>query len=262
MEVDSELVRFLQWALPRLGMRWPGFRRVRRQVGRSIRRRLSELGLADLAAYRAHLERDPAEWAALETACRVTISRFFRDRGVWQDLEARVLPALAAHRERPLRAWSAGCASGEEAYTLALAGHEAGVALEIHATDVDPRLLARAREGLYPESSLREVSQSRRDRLFSENAGAWRLRDRWRGRVTFAEQDLAHALPAGPFELVLCRNLVFTYWDDDRQQTFVEAVAARIVPGGALVIGAHEVLPGGSAGFLPWQAVPLVYRRS
>lgn len=259
---DAGLVSFLQWALPRLGMRWAGFRKVRRQVGRRIGRRLGALGLPDLAAYRARLERDPAEWRVLEVACRVTISCFFRDRGVWRDLETRVLPALARQSAGTLRAWVAGCASGEEAYSLAYVGRAAGIALEILATDVDPILLERARAGVYPESSLREVAEPRRRDGFEACADGWRLRDRFRRGTTFAELDLASEMPEGPFDLVLCRNLVFTYWSETRQRAFVEGLAPRVVPGGALVVGAHETLPRDVAAFEPWEGAGLAYRRS
>ena len=92
---NAECVDFLQWALPRLGMRWPGFRKVRRQVCKRIDRRLRELGLPDLAAYRIRLGQDSTEWKFLDGACRITISRFYRDRGVFDALGANVLPALA-----------------------------------------------------------------------------------------------------------------------------------------------------------------------
>src|SRR5438477_9810042 len=114
-----DCVEFLQWALPRLRMRWDGFRKVRRQVCRRIERRSRELGLTDLAAYRDYLERRPDEWARLDALCRVTISRFYRDRETFAALEQEVLPALARGGAE-IEVWSAGCASGEEPYTLAL----------------------------------------------------------------------------------------------------------------------------------------------
>ncbi|MFP3941442.1 MAG: CheR family methyltransferase, partial [Thermoanaerobaculia bacterium] len=118
---DDDCVRFLQWALPRLGMRWSGFRKVRRQVCRRITRRMGELGLRSLREYRERLEAEPGEWRELDRLCRVTISRFWRDRGTFRTLEETVLPALAGAAletgNATLEAWSCGCASGEEAYT-------------------------------------------------------------------------------------------------------------------------------------------------
>jgi chemotaxis protein methyltransferase CheR len=91
---DAECVAFLQWVLPRLGRSWGGYRKVRRQVCRRIWRRVRELGLESLADYRSHLERDPAEWPRLDALTNVTISRFYRDRAVYDFLQSEVLPAL------------------------------------------------------------------------------------------------------------------------------------------------------------------------
>jgi chemotaxis protein methyltransferase CheR len=119
---DAEYVSFLQWALPRMNLRWAGFRKVRRQVCKRLKRRIGDLGFRGLAEYRSHLEQNPEEWRRLDEFCRITISRFYRDRGVFQTLEDRVLPELAEEaktaRRSSIRVWSAGCASGEEVYTL------------------------------------------------------------------------------------------------------------------------------------------------
>ena len=121
---DADCIRFLQWSLPRLGLRWAGFRRVRGQVCKRLRRRLAVLGLKALSDYRALLEEGTAEWRQLDGLCRVSVSRFYRDQGVWNCLERELLPQLGlqalARGETRLRIWSAGCASGDEPYTLAL----------------------------------------------------------------------------------------------------------------------------------------------
>ena len=105
-------------------MRWVGFRRVRRQVCKRIARRLIELGLQDLEAYRTLLGADAGEWSRLDSLCRITISRFYRDRAVWNYLGDVLLPDLTRFARRrgdeELRCWSVGCASGEEPYTLAM----------------------------------------------------------------------------------------------------------------------------------------------
>jgi len=104
---------FLEWALPRLELRWPGFRKVRRQVCKRLTRRMRDLGLDSFAAYRARLEADPTEWRVLDECCHITISRSFRHRGVFEVLLTRVPPdiaARAAREERNIRVWSAGCA--------------------------------------------------------------------------------------------------------------------------------------------------------
>jgi chemotaxis protein methyltransferase CheR len=135
---DADCVQFLQWALPRLDLRWDGLRKVRRQVCRRISRRLAELGLSDGTAYREYIEGNADEWDRLDGFCRITISRFWRDPAVFESLRDHVLPALGP----TVSVWSAGCASGEEPYSLVLAAAEAGIAVRVLATDVDPALRA------------------------------------------------------------------------------------------------------------------------
>jgi chemotaxis protein methyltransferase CheR len=240
---------------------------VRRQVCRRVARRLRELDLPDVAAYRAHLESRPEEWPILDGLCRIPISRFFRDRGMWQALAREVLPALATGT-RELRVWSAGCASGEEPYTLAilwqaeLAGRFPEVRLHVVASDADPHLLERARLGIYGWSSLKEVPPTLRDVSFERGDHAFRLRESLRSGVDFVCQDIRRAQPDRSFQLVLCRNLAFTYFDDAGQREILGALAERTAPGGALVIGAHERLPADAAGFAPWLEARGIYRRS
>src|SRR5262249_5469574 len=120
---DPECTAFLQWALPRLDLRWAGFRKVRKQVRKRLKRRLQLLGLPGFVAYRDLLAANPEEWRALDDCCRITISRFFRDRQVFETLCDRVLPEMARRatsQQRDAQCWSAGCASGEEPYTLRL----------------------------------------------------------------------------------------------------------------------------------------------
>jgi len=248
---DEECVGFLQWALPRLGLSWPGFRNVRRQVCRRISRRLDELGLADPAAYRSHLEEHPGEWAHLDGLCRITISRFWRDRAVFDSLRDLVLPALGP----AVRCWSAGCASGEEPYSLVLAAADAGVAIEVLATDVDPALLERARRARYPESSLRDLPGDVRARAFENGC----LRLEHREPVSFRLHDVRADPPPGQFDLVLCRNLAFTYFGEDAQRSVAASLRASLRPGGALVVGSHEEPPEGL--FEPWLPRHGVWRR-
>jgi len=253
---DQDCVRFLRWALPRLGYRWPGYRKVRRQVCRRVRRRLEALGLADLDAYARLLAKDPDEWPRLDDCCHVTISRFYRDRQLWEVLGRDVLPALyaqAAASDPPrIRVWSAGCGAGEEPYTMAMLLRlgpkplPAGVDSEIVGTDLDRHQLERARRAAYPESSLRDLPAAWRRRAFAADAGgAQRLLEPHAEATRFLLQDLRGEAPAGPFDLVLCRNLAFTYFDSDTQARCLARLLANLGPSGWLAIGCHETLPAG-----------------
>jgi chemotaxis protein methyltransferase CheR len=255
-------------------LRWRGFRRVRRQVCRRLARRLRELELADLAAYREWLEARPAEWRILDSLCRVSVSRFYRDRAVFDFLRDTALPKLAeaarARSERVLRALCAGCASGEEAYTLgslwqlAVRPRFPGLELRIVAADVDPGLLDRAARGEYPRSSVREFPGAWLGAVFEQTREAtgaerFRVRARFRAGIEFRLCDIRETLPPGRFDLILCRNLAFTYFDEPLQRDIVRRLAERSVPAGALVLGKHERLPPDGGAFRPWAAA--VYRR-
>ena len=258
---DVDCVEFLQWALPQLHLRWQGFKRVRRQVCRRIDRRRATLGLGDLAAYRRLLAERPEEWAVLDQLCRVTISRFARDRGVWTALVDKVLPRLAdeaAAAGRPsMRAWSAGCGAGEEPYTLAIAWALAiaprwpGIAIDIRATDIDDYQLGRAATASYPTGTLRELPDDWRGVAFETVAGEERLAERFRTPVRFVREDIRAPVAGDPFNLVLCRNLAFTYFAEPVQLEIAASLRAALRPGGALVIGIHERLPEGTTGFAP-----------
>jgi chemotaxis protein methyltransferase CheR len=255
----DDCVDFLQWCLPRLGYCWRGYRRVRGTVCRRSRRRARTLGLSDLSDYRRYLEHNDAEWSLLDSLCRIPISRFYRDRAVFDALGSELLPELAAcigeGGATRLRCWCAGCASGEEPYTLALiAQHRLrrrmpGITLDIIATDADEGMLERARRGLYRDSSLRELPKSWRAQSFTETAEGWRLTEEVRSKVRFERQDLRVTLPGGAFDLVLCRNLVFTYFDVAGQKRFLEQLTPCLHAGSLLVIGGHERLPEDCEGF-------------
>jgi chemotaxis protein methyltransferase CheR len=259
---DADCIAFLQWALPQMGFRWPGFRKVRRQVCKRIARRLRELGVAGLEDYRRFLAEQPDEWQRLDDLCRITISRFYRDKRLWTVLEDSVLPALVgrlSEDRRQLCAWSAGCGAGEEPYTLALTcrlSHHAPVRntdLRIVATDTDSHQLRRARSGVYPAGCLRDLPQELERRGF-EPAGEdyFRLRDAYREGVELLCQDVRRSAPAGPFQLILCRNLAFTYFAEAVQEDVLARLLAALSERGVLVIGSHEQLPATGRGLRPW----------
>jgi chemotaxis protein methyltransferase CheR len=261
---DADCIAFLQWALPRLGLRWAGFRRVRRQVCKRIERRMRELGVSDIGAYRQQLESQKREWDALAALCTVTISRFYRDRAVFDCLGESVFPALAeaalARGATELECWSAGCASGEEPYTLAiqwriaLQPRFAALGIRILGTDIDATLLERAVAACYRRSSLEELPAAWREQAFEKFC----LREDYRRMVEFEQRDLLGEPPRRRFDLVLCRNLAFTYFGSELARAALERIADRLQPGGALVIGVHEKLD--DERFETWGGCRAIYR--
>jgi chemotaxis protein methyltransferase CheR len=267
---ETECISFLQRVMPTLRLQWRGFRKVRKQVCKRIERRIKALGLSSFEAYGEHLDHERSEWALLDGMCRITISRFFRDKGVFGYLREAVLPELAekvrSEGEEALRIWSVGCASGEEPYTLAiiwqteLAARFAGLKAEIVATDSHPEMLSRAQKGCYLYSSLKELPKPWLKRAFSAENGRYRLKEEYRAAVTFLRQDIRSEMPEGRFAIILCRNLVFSYFDDALQRRLLEKMQKRLRPGGYLVIGTHESLPEGAPGFEPLGSWPGLYR--
>lgn len=268
---DSECVPFLQWALPRLGLFWPGFRKVRRQVRKRLRSRLVELGLANLQAYRDYLERHPEEWPALDACCRISISRFYRDWSVFDRLRDQILPELAQAARRAgqqeLHCWSAGCASGEEPSTLALiwrfclSAKYPDLAFQVTATDVDEHLLGRAARGRYGRSSLEELPPAWLDAAFDRCGEEFCLKPEYRDPVRFLRQDIRHEFPPGTFHCVLCRNLVFTYFDASLQAEILKRLLQQLRPGGFLVLGRHETLPPGTTELSEYRPGSGLYRK-
>lgn len=268
---DSDCVRFLQWALPKAHLRWPGFRKVRRQVCRRIADRITQLGLSALADYQAYLDRHPTEWATFDTLCWISISQFYRDHAVFQCLERAVLPMLAEQSiirgRHTLDCWSLGCGSGEEPYTLsilwmqALAEKFPDVSLKIVATDIDPRAIARAQRACYPAGSVKDLPVEWRDQAFTISSEGLSLKPEYRESVSFLRQDVRQAMPAAPFDLILCRYLVFTYFDGDLQAELLDKITDRLRPGGALVLGSTDTLPKDTLQVEPWPGCPWTYRK-
>lgn len=269
---DPELVEFLQWALPKLGRRWAGYRKVRRQVRRRLTHRLQELGLGSLTEYRCYLESAPGEWRTLDAMANITISRFYRDRAVYDFLLKTVLPTLIDHAlnaDRPtIRVWSAGCASGEEPYTLSimwqlrLAHLAQGIQMEIVGTDIRPLVLERARIAQYSTSAMKDLPASWREKAFESAGDELVLLPRFRSNVEFIQHDIRQGPPAGLFDLAMCRYLSFTYFDDAGQRETTRTLARAVRPQGALTLGSKEDLPPDEPGFQDWAPPLRIYKRS
>jgi chemotaxis protein methyltransferase CheR len=231
---------------------------------------MKELGLKGFSAYRARLTEDPGEWAVLDAMCHITISRFFRDSRVFEALGQRVLPeiaARAAQERREARFWSAGCASGEEPYTLKIvwdllvASDFPSVSCSVVATDVDDVVLKRARNGCYSRGSLRELPEAFVIQGFDKVDRLYCVPVRHREGVTFLLQDLRSEAPNGPFDLILCRNVAFTYFEAPLQGEVLSRLIERLAVPGYLVIGAQERLPAEVSCLVPLPGVPQILMR-
>lgn len=253
---------FLADFLPCLGLYPPALRR--RNIRRRITKRMESLGVHDFRAYLSLLRVTPGEREVIRALLTVTVSRFFRNREVFESVAREVLSPLAA-RGKPASAWSAGCASGEEPFTLRILWEEfpgRKPDLSIVATDIDEECLRRAGEGRFPETSLREVPGEISGKYFREEGRRYRLREDIVRSVTFRKHDLLRETPPGKFDLVLCRNAAFTYFALPRRVALASTIASSVPPGGWLVLGRTEKLPPDASGlFLLHRPGGSIYRR-
>ena len=197
----------------------------------------------------------------------VPISRFMRDRPLWDALKVGWLPELY-HRFGPrLHAWSAGCACGEEAYSLLITARETGArAMQMHitATDLNSTCLTKARAGIYPASSFREMPADLRSRFFISMRGGRRFRVHpdLLEDITWRQRQTESPWPGPVYGLVLLRNSVLTYYETRRQIRVLATVIESLHPGGLLAIGSRERLPPGLPEMVPVSAAyPYVFRK-
>jgi len=261
---DAEFQRLLDL----FDLSWEGYRRVRKGVKKRLRRRLEALGLRRVEDYLRALESDPGLRAECRLLLTVSVSRFFRDRDLWSCLTREILPLL--DRGPAVRAWSAGCARGEEAYSLRIVHEQrrrqagSGPALEILATDLNPAYLDRARAGVFQGSSLREVPEEVRAEYFRKVPGRklWQVAESLKPGLVWREHDLLAGPSPGLFDLILMRNSVLTYCGRSLQEAGLRTALASLGEGGFLVIGRREALPPGDWGLRPWPGSVFIFRKA
>jgi chemotaxis protein methyltransferase CheR len=134
------------------------------------------------------------------------------------------------------------------------------ITLRILATDVDPQLLNRARTACYPFSSLKELPAAWRESAFTESTGRYCLQSAFKRPVLFIEHDVRDPVPATALQLILCRNLVYTYYDEGLQRETTQRLVDALQPGGLLVVGSHETLPNDVPGFTPLFCNRAIYK--
>jgi chemotaxis protein methyltransferase CheR len=215
------------------------------------------LGLQRSEEYTAYLQSHPEEWKVLDSFCFATISKFYRDRRVFDLIGEELLPAIATRKSRPyeqsdlcIRVWSAGSCSGEEPYTVSIIwmlsvrpAFEVPVALDIVATEYKGHLIERAQQAVYPYSSIKELPRTFLERAFHKTNGDYQLEQTFKSPVRFVQQDIREELPGARFDIILCRNLVFTYFETSIQEELLEKIIEILEPGGYLIVGEHEQFP-------------------
>jgi two-component system CheB/CheR fusion protein len=224
-------------------------------MSRRIQRRMNVYHIDDPQTYLSFLRENPHEVDALMEELLISVTSFFRDPAAWKALADEALPQLITERAdgQPLRVWVPGCATGEEAYSVAILFQEQirkaerTHPVQIFATDLDERAIDVARAGLYPEGISADVSPERLKAFFSREDGAYRIQKSIRDSIVFAPQNVISDPPFTRLDLIVCRN-VLIYLDIGAQQTVLPNFYYALLPGGMLFLGSAESV--GEAGEL------------
>jgi two-component system CheB/CheR fusion protein len=240
-------------------------------IHRRVARRMAVHQINAIDGYVKFLQQTPPEVDALFRDLLIGVTSFFRDHDVFALLERDVIPALIADTpaDRPLRLWSAGCSTGEEAYSLAillaerLDALQLGHSVQLFATDIDPAAIATARAGRYPASIANDVSAERLARYFVSDAetGGYRIHKRIRDLLIFSEQDIIKDPPFSKLDLISCRN-VLIYMGTELQKKLIPVFHYALRPGGTLLLGTSEGIGDHDTYFVPVDRKAKVYRRT
>lgn len=225
------------------------FRHYKRAtVLRRIERRMQVNAIESLPAYRDFLQSTPTERPALLQDMLISVTNFFRDPEAFESIEQAVLPQLFLGRgnNESVRAWTAGCATGEEAYSIAMllaeesARHRQGPAIQVFATDIDDAAITRARSALYSTAITPDVATARLSRFFVKEPGDhYRVQKNIREKVLFARHNVLQDPPFSKLDLVSCRNLLI-YLNREVQRDVLEMFHFALKPGGYLFLGSSE----------------------
>ena len=218
------------------------------------------MGLRSLKEYQTLLQNHPEETKKLESFLGVTISRFFRESHAYQNLSDWIGQRIQGGR--PIRMLSAGCACGEEPYSLAMLWLEngpPGIRPALFAVDIDEKALDRAKTGIYTAGAMREVPELMREKYFEDRRGSFLLAERVKRMVSFVRADLRE-FPLPPFlDLITCRNAIYTYLTRENREAFTRRAKDALVSGGRLILGAKERIEPGDDFVLE---APCIYRKT
>ena len=239
-------------------------------VHRRIERRMGVHQIGKIADYVRFLQENPQEIELLFKELLIGVTSFFRDEAAWEQLKAEAIPAILTGRrpEQTLRAWTPGCSTGEEAYSLAMIFKEAvqnvkpaqKYRLQIFATDLDQEAIAKARQGAYPPNIAADVSPERLKRFFVKEEHGYRISKEIREMVTFAPQNLIMDPPFTKLDILTCRNLLI-YLVPELQKKIMPLFHYSLNPGGILFLGSAESIGTFNDLFTPLKGKSRLYRR-
>jgi two-component system CheB/CheR fusion protein len=264
--VDPQFEALLVYIKESRGFDFTGYKRT--SLMRRVNRRMVEVGVDDYAEYLDFLQVHQHEFTALFNTILINVTGFFRDPDAWQYLRTEVLEPLVAEKpaDAPIRVWSAGCASGEEAYTAAMMlaeilGHERfSQRAKIYATDVDDEGLTQARHAIYGEREVRDVPEPLLDRYFESTGNRYAFRKDLRRCVIFGRNDLIQDAPISRIDLLICRNTLM-YFNAETQSRILSRFHFALTDNGVLFLGKAEMLLSHASLFVPVDLKRRIFRR-
>jgi two-component system CheB/CheR fusion protein len=247
LQDDRDFEQLLDHIKRDRGFDFTGYKRP--SLMRRVAARMNAVGCENFADYLDVLQVDPQEYTNLFDALLINVTGFFRDPAAWEVLSTEVVPGLLAHKPspEPIRVWSAGCASGEEAYTLAivLAEHlgpeEMRRRVTIYGTDIDEVALMVGRHAAYGPNAVSGVPDALRERYFERSGTGYSFRNDLRQTVIFGRHDLVHAAPISHIDLLACRNTVM-YLNSETQARVMARLHFALEDHGILFLGRAEML--------------------
>jgi len=267
-EPDSpDFERLLQYLRETRGFDFSGYKRT--TLLRRVEKRMTQVGVKGHAAYLEYLQAHPEEFATLFNTILINVTSYFRDAAAWEYLRDEILPKIIEGKApyEPIRVWSAGVASGEEAYSVAMLLSEALGASEyrerakIYATDVDEDALTHARQGRAEEKDLEEVPQSLREKYFEPEGDHYLLRGELRRSIIFGRHDLVQDAPISRIDLLVCRNTLM-YFEPPAQAKILARLHYALSEKGYLFLGKAEMLLRRDTLFVPLDLKQRIFNKT
>ncbi|MFF5232185.1 CheR family methyltransferase [Dactylosporangium sp. NPDC000521] len=249
------------------GFDFTGYKRS--SLMRRVNRRIAQLGMHGYSEYLDQLQVHPDEFTTLFNTILINVTSFFRDSEPWDYLRTELIPRMLAESkpDAPLRIWSAGCASGEEAYSLAmllcevLGPDEFRRRVKIYATDVDEEGLTQARQAVYNERDVQALPDGMLERYFDVVGNRYSFRKDLRRSVIFGRNDLVQDAPISRIDLLVCRNTLM-YFNAETQARILTRFHFALAPAGLLFLGKAEMLLSHATLFAPVDLKRRVFRRA
>ncbi len=262
---DAELSKILRLVRSATGVDFTHYKHA--TLSRRIKRRMALRGIEKAEDYSRELERNREEANALCESCFVTVTAFFREASVFDELKTTVFPALVENRapDDPIRIWVPGCATGEEAYSIAiclmefLEDKKVNLPFEIFATDISEMAIEKARSGTYTGAALTHVSPQRLDRFFARSERGYQIAKTVRDKCVFARHNLAQDPPFSKLDLISCCN-VLIYLGDVLQRKVWSILHYALKPTGFLILGPSESIGALSKTFYQVEKTHKIYR--